>query len=143
MYAPPCHDNAFMLLYMFAKSLQSRPTLCDPMDCRPPGSSVHGILQARILEWVAMPSSGVFQTQGLNPHLLLSLTLAGGFFTTSVTWEVSNYHPIAEIKFFVGLDFFSVNSFKVSSLSHPRNTISVCKNQIQLKILFCPEYLKT
>ena len=31
-------------------------TLCDPMDCSPPGSSVHGILQARILEWVAMPS---------------------------------------------------------------------------------------
>ena len=40
-----------------AKSLQSCPTLCDSMDCRPPGSSVHGILQARILEWVAMPSS--------------------------------------------------------------------------------------
>ena len=38
-------------------SLQSCPTLCDPMDCSPPGSSVHGILQARILEWVAMPSS--------------------------------------------------------------------------------------
>ena len=32
-------------------------TLCDPMDCSPPGSSVHGILQARVLEWVAMPSS--------------------------------------------------------------------------------------
>ena len=32
-------------------------TLCDPMDCSPQGSSVHGILQARILEWVAMPSS--------------------------------------------------------------------------------------
>ena len=32
-------------------------TLCDPMDYSPPGSSVHGILQARILEWVAMPSS--------------------------------------------------------------------------------------
>ena len=40
-----------------AKSLQSRPTLCDPMNRRPPDSSVHGILQARILEWVAMPSS--------------------------------------------------------------------------------------
>ena len=39
------------------KSLQSCPTLCDPLDCSPPGSSVHGILQARILEWVAMPSS--------------------------------------------------------------------------------------
>ena len=32
-------------------------TLCDPMDCSPPGSSVHGILQARILEWVAIPFS--------------------------------------------------------------------------------------
>ena len=40
-----------------AKSLQSCPTFYDPMDCSPPGSSVHGILQARILEWVAMPSS--------------------------------------------------------------------------------------
>ena len=36
---------------------QSCLTLCDSMDCSPPGSSVHGILQARILEWVAMPSS--------------------------------------------------------------------------------------
>ena len=36
---------------------QSCPTLCDPMDCSLLGSSVHGILQARILEWVAMPSS--------------------------------------------------------------------------------------
>ena len=37
--------------------LQLCPTLCNPMDCSPPGSSVHGILQARILEWVAVPSS--------------------------------------------------------------------------------------
>ena len=40
-----------------AKSLQSCPTLCDPMDCSPPNSSVHWILQARIVEWVAVPSS--------------------------------------------------------------------------------------
>ena len=40
-----------------AKLLQSCPTLCDPTDCSLPGSSVHGIIQARILEWVAMPSS--------------------------------------------------------------------------------------
>ena len=39
------------------KSLQSCLTLCDPMDYSPPGPSVHGILQARILEWVAVPSS--------------------------------------------------------------------------------------
>ena len=41
-------------LCLFSQSCQ---TLCNPMDCTPPGSSVHGILQARILDWVAMPSS--------------------------------------------------------------------------------------
>ena len=46
-----------------AKSLQSRLTPCDPMDCSPSGSSVHGVLRARILKWVAMPSSrGSFQS---------------------------------------------------------------------------------
>jgi len=40
-----------------AKLLQSCPTLCNPMDCSPPGSSVHGILQARIQEWAAMTFS--------------------------------------------------------------------------------------
>ena len=40
-----------------AKSLQSFPTLCDPMDCSPPGSSIHGILQARVLEWGAIAFS--------------------------------------------------------------------------------------
>ena len=49
----------YMSLYfcMCAKSLQLCPTLCDPMDCSPPGSSIHRILQARILEWVAVSSS--------------------------------------------------------------------------------------
>ena len=40
-----------------AMSLQSCPTLCDPMDCSPPDSSVHGIVQAGILEWVAISFS--------------------------------------------------------------------------------------
>ena len=57
---------------------QSCPTLCDPMDCSPPGSSVHGILQARILEQVAMPSSrGSSQPRDQTQ---VSCT-AGGFFT--------------------------------------------------------------
>ena len=42
-------------LQRLAKLFQSCPTLCNPMDCSPPGFSVHEILQARILEWVAMP----------------------------------------------------------------------------------------
>ena len=41
-------------------------TLCDPMDCNPPGSSVHGIPQARILEWGAISPQGIFPTQGSN-----------------------------------------------------------------------------
>ena len=47
-------------------------TLCDYMDCSPPDSSVHGILQGRILEWVASRSllQGIFPTQGSNPGLL-------------------------------------------------------------------------
>ena len=50
------------------------PTLCDAKDCSPSGSSTQGILQARILEWVAISSS-----KGSNLHLL---ALAGSFFTT-------------------------------------------------------------
>ena len=46
-------------------------TLCDSMDCSLPGSSVHGIFQARILEWVAISfSRGIFLTQGSNPSIL-------------------------------------------------------------------------
>ena len=57
---------------------QSCPTLWDHVDYSPPGSSVHGILHARTLEWVAMPSSrGIFPTQGSNPGLLH----CGWFFT--------------------------------------------------------------
>ena len=63
-----CH---FLLQCMKVKSesevTQLCPTLSDPMECSPPGSSVHGILQARILEWVLSP--GIFPTQGSNPGL--------------------------------------------------------------------------
>ena len=45
------------------------------MDCSPPDSSIHGILWARILEWVALSFSGVFPTQGSNPGLHCSQTL--------------------------------------------------------------------
>ena len=70
-----------------AKSLQSCPTLCDSMDCRLPGFSVRGILQARILECVAMPSSRESFQPRIQPASLLSPTLSGGFFTISATWE--------------------------------------------------------
>ena len=59
-----------------AKQLQSCLTLCDPMDCSPAGSSVHGVFQARILEWVAMPSSR--RSPDPNQHLLRLLLFQGG-----------------------------------------------------------------
>ena len=66
-------------LRVCAQLLQSCVTLCGPMDCSPPGFSVHGILQARVLEWVAMPSSrGSSQLRDLAQVSCI----AGGFFTT-------------------------------------------------------------
>ena len=62
----------------------SCPSLSNPMDCSPPGSSVHGIFQARILEWVAISFLGDLPNPGIKP---MSLTLAGRFFTAYVIGE--------------------------------------------------------
>ena len=57
-YVKAVYCHSAYLTYMQSVSecevTQSCPTLCDPVDCSPPGSSVHGILQTRILEWVAI-----------------------------------------------------------------------------------------
>ena len=58
--------------------VQSYPTLCDPLDCSQLGSSVHGIFQARILEWVAISYPGNVPNPGTEP---IYPALAGGFFT--------------------------------------------------------------
>ena len=69
---------------MHAKSLQSCLTLCDPMDCSPPGSPVREIFQARMLEWVTISfPRGIFLTQSSNPCLL---HLLHWFFTTSANY---------------------------------------------------------
>ena len=66
-----CH---FLLQCMKVKSesevTQSHPTLCDPMDCSLPGSAVHGIFQARVLEWVAIAFSNLIFTPRLFLFLL-------------------------------------------------------------------------
>ena len=80
---------------MNAKSFQSCLTLCDAVNCSPPGSSVHGIFLGKNTG-VGCPAllQGIFQTQGLNSDLLCLLNLslmflafADGLFTTSITWE--------------------------------------------------------
>ena len=82
---PGCCVSKILLLLLFGCSVVS--TLCEPLDCSPPGSPVHGISQARMLEWVAIPFlQGIFPSQRLNLHLL-SPALASGFFTTEPPGE--------------------------------------------------------
>ena len=57
------------------------------LDCSPSCSSVHGFLQARILEMLLCPLQGIFLTQVWNPSLLMPPELTGRFFTTSTIWE--------------------------------------------------------
>ena len=61
---------------------QSSPALCDPVDYIPPSSSVHGIFQERILEWVAISYSRKSSQPRIKPASPGSPALAGGFFTT-------------------------------------------------------------
>ena len=67
------------LLLLFSPSVMS--LFHSPMDCSPPGSSVHGISQARIQEWIAISFSVNLPDPGIE---LVSPTLAGGFFTTEL-----------------------------------------------------------
>ena len=75
---------------MCAKSLQLCPNLCDPMDCSPPGSSVHGILQARILEWASVPFSRGSSPPRDQTCLSCGCYIAGGLFSTEPTGEPSS-----------------------------------------------------
>ena len=81
----------YKFLCACAKSLQSCLTLCNPMDCSPPGCSVHGILQARILEWVAISFSGDLSTPGIQSTFPKSPASSGEFFITSVTLQKINF----------------------------------------------------
>ena len=74
---------------------QSRLTLRSPMDGNPPGSSVHGILQARTLDWAAIASSrGIFLTQELNPCLL---HWQADSFTTEPPGRPTSHHTCVRI----------------------------------------------
>ena len=65
-------------------SLRHAHMSCDPTECRQPGSSIHGISQARILEQVAISSSGDLPNPGIEPASPVSPALSGRFFTTAL-----------------------------------------------------------
>ena len=92
-----CQDQVKM------KSLQSCLTLCDPMDHSPPGSSVPGIPQASILEWVAVPSSrGSSQTKDQTPHLICLLHWQAGSLSLALPGKPTrlNTHAFANVTLF-------------------------------------------
>ena len=73
LIADPCSKSDYFLFpaqpfVVIVLVAQLCPTLCDPVDCSSPGSSVHGILQAKILEWVAIPSSRDLPDPGIKPR---------------------------------------------------------------------------
>ena len=75
-----CWQTVFPVLSLCARSVaKSCPTLCNTMGCRPSNSSVHKISQARILEWVAISSSGASSRHRGRTQVSC---IAGGFFTT-------------------------------------------------------------
>ena len=80
------------------KVAQLCPTLCHPTDCSPPGSSVHGILQAKILEWVAVPfSRGSSQPRDRTQVF----HIAGQFFTVSVLHLLNPYCILGTLNVFL------------------------------------------
>ena len=83
--APPKPLSSLFFLYPLSACAHLCPTLCDPLDCSPPGFSVHGVFKARILEWVSISYSRGSSRPREQAHVSMSLVLAGGFFTTSTT----------------------------------------------------------
>ena len=84
---------------------QSRPPLCDPLYWSPPGSSVHGILQVRILEWVVIPFSGGFSFP--RDQTWVS-RIAGRFFTVLTDWKPTVRKKVIELTFLCSHQFSSV-----------------------------------
>ena len=83
------HIYMYKGMCVWAKSPELCPTLCDPMDYSLPDPSAHGILQARKLKWVDVPSSMGSSQSRDQAHVSYVSALAGKFFTTSTTWEAS------------------------------------------------------
>ena len=98
---------------------------CDPIDCSPPGPSIHGILQARILEWVAIPSPGDLPDPGIEPK---SPALAGGFFTTET--------PEKPISLFYCHKKTASALFSSSTLSLSSNQVLIIWVQLVICCLF-------
>ena len=117
---------------MHVQPLQSHLTLCDPMDFSPPGSSVHGIPQARILEWVSVSCS----RGSSQPRDQIRIScIAGRFFTTEpqgkpipacTCFQTHNYTQSTQFKIIVEIEFATPAAAGLNSLPLPGSHIPWC-----------------
>ena len=102
------HSTPRVSLCMYTESLQLCPTLCDPMDCSLPGSSVRVILQARIPEWVAMPSfRGSSQPRDRTQFSSVSC-IASRFF---IHWANLGRPPASQQTLFLSLKLIKITNW--------------------------------
>ena len=97
IFLPLSPQDSHPLVCVYVLVAQSCPTVCDPMDCSPPASSVHGIFQGRILEWVTIPFSG--GSSQPRDQTWVSC-IAGSFFTVWAMREASSYFSFVFINFY-------------------------------------------
>ena len=111
---------------------QSCLTVCNPMDCSPPGSAVHGILQERILAWVAI-LQGIFLTQGFNPYVLHCR-----FFTVWATREAHKCYTFLKNETFMEkkCGLLSAESLEYIDLQWKRSKIIHSMNVCFLKLFY-------
>ena len=84
---PPAQSPQTLVVIMCVPALQSCPTLCDSMDCRPPGSLSMGFSRQEYWSGLPCPPPGDLPDPGIEPKSLRSPALAGKLFATSATWE--------------------------------------------------------
>ena len=123
----PCSLLASLPAHVCCAALHSVtqvcPTLCDPLGCSPPGSSVHGVLQARLLKWPC-PPPGDLPDPGIKPAFLTSPALAGGFFTTSSS---PSAHRFPHIKYIIAFE------------GNPWTKVSLLSLHIWVSLVFVPQ----
>ena len=90
-------EEQYIIPHMLTHA-QSCLTLCNPMDCSPPGSSVHRILQARIVEWIAIPFSRGSCLPKDRTRVSCISSIAGRFFTAEPLRKPSHSHTYAFIR---------------------------------------------
>ena len=127
IYLPCLFDSCLVLLLRLCLCVCSVVSDCfKPVDCSLPGSSVHGIFQASLLEWVAISFSRNLPTQGSNPHFL---ALTRRFFTHWATLSILFFFKILDIQFTPSAYLLSVCYMLGIVVTHHSSCIALMFNR--------------